>query len=127
MSGTQSTQTTSSTETRSEKKTRNDTPNPVNIGVFQLKEETISLLCLVDASIAFRNTDPSMNLSVPVREIDALLNKVIASADVRASLKAQILDTLGSIRDYQDQPRSLLTPDSLNPSTRGQSKARVHL
>ncbi|SAL05794.1 hypothetical protein AWB78_07704 [Caballeronia calidae] len=116
VSGTQSTQMTNSTETRSEKKTRNDTSNPVNIGVFQLKEETITLLCLVDVLIEFRNTDPAKNLSVPVREIDALLNKVVGSVDMRKSLKAQILETLQSVRDYQDQPHSLLIPDQLNPS-----------
>ncbi|WNC91286.1 hypothetical protein RI103_08060 [Paraburkholderia sp. FT54] len=114
VSGTQSNQTTNSTETRTEKKTHNDTPNPINIGVFQLKEETIALLCLVDVTVAFRNTDPSQNREVPVREIDALLNMVIASADERKLLKNQIRDTLGSVRDYLDQPRSLIIPDPQN-------------
>lgn len=115
VSGTQSNETTSSTEIRTEKKTHNDTPNPINIGVFQLKEETISLLCLVDVSIAFRNTDPSQNRVVPVREIDALLNAVIASEDERKLLKNQIRGTLETIRNYLDDPCSLVVPDEQDP------------
>ncbi|HKR47902.1 MAG TPA: hypothetical protein VJU59_50955 [Paraburkholderia sp.] len=115
LSGSQTTAETSSTESRIEKRTRNDSSEPMNIGMFQLKEETITLLSLVDVLVAFRNTNPEHNRTVALRELDTLLDAVIASPAERKALKKQIRWVLDDIRDYRDEPHSILVPDPADP------------
>ena len=110
LSGTAAEQTSSSTESKIEKKTRNDSSEPMNIGIFQLKEETITLLSLVDVTVAFRNTKPEQDRMVSVRELDGLLETVITSSEERAAIKRRIKLVLDHIRDYRDEPRSIIMP-----------------
>lgn len=108
MSGAASTITTQSSETKFEKKTVNDTSEPMNIGIFQLKEEIVALLCLVDVTVAFGNTKPEQNRSVTLRELDRLLADVIATAQDRETIKRRIKTVLESVLDYQDVARSII-------------------
>ena len=114
--GKQSEQATSSNETKIEKKTRNDSGEPINIGIFQLKEEVITILSLVDVEVAFRNTNTAQDRTVPIRQLDSLLDAVIAGAEARATLKRQIKVMLDNVRDFRDEARSIVVADPENPN-----------
>ncbi len=104
-------------ESRMVKEIVNDTDQPVNIGVFQLKEETISLLCLTDVLIGFKNTVKDEDRLVSIRNIDKLLEDVIESPDVRKVIKQRVRAVLEDIRDFEDESKSLITVNPANPSS----------
>lgn len=99
-------------EVRTEKKTRNPTSEPINVGIFQLKEEVISILSLVDMSLAFRNTNGEQDQTVPLRDIDRILDSVIAKVEDRVAIKRQVRDVAESVFDYLDEVRSIVLPQS---------------
>jgi hypothetical protein len=54
---------------------------------------------------------------VSLRDLDGLLESVLVSSDERATLKRRIRLVLEDIRDYRDEPRSILMPDPGNPES----------
>jgi hypothetical protein len=105
-----------SDEATTVKTTHNDTDKVMNFGVFQLKEETITLLCLVDVQLSFRNTNEASNQTVSLRQIDELLDTVIAQPDERDNIKKRIKWTLEQIVDYRGNVRSILVKDGNDPT-----------
>ncbi|MGD5596731.1 hypothetical protein QUT21_22660, partial [Xanthomonas citri pv. citri] len=74
----ENTRTDEETESVREKTAYNPTAQPVNVGIFLLKEEFVSVLSLVDVEIAYRNGDPNHNRREPLRKLGDLLDAVIA-------------------------------------------------
>lgn len=105
------------TESRMVKEIVNDSDEPENIGVFQLKEEIITLLCLTDVLIGFKNTDTKSDRLVSVKNIDSLLNDVIESPDDRAIIKNRVKFVLENITDYGDEVRKFVKVSDTNPES----------
>lgn len=109
--GTDATQIDSETETESVQVTKNTSDRTWNFGVFQLKEELVAVLSLVDVEVAFRNTDPGADRKVPLFKVDALLEETIATPAQRALIKKQIQEALEGVRDFRDEKRSILSEE----------------
>ncbi|RWX69100.1 hypothetical protein EN780_07230 [Mesorhizobium sp. M4B.F.Ca.ET.089.01.1.1] len=116
VTGTASTQTDEETESVMEKTAQNPTARPVNVGIFLIKEEFVSLLSLVDVEIAFRNGDPNKDRLVPLRKLGELLDAVIDRPEDRTEIATSIKDILQGIVDYQDKVRSIVKVDPSSPS-----------
>src|SRR5205085_890346 len=80
----------------------------VNVGrtlnfVFrQMNQEYVSILHLTNVEIAFSNSVPGSDRTVPLWKLDGLLNDVIADPVNRATIKNNLLRELRYDRDYQD-------------------------
>jgi hypothetical protein len=105
------------TQTEVDIERANDSDQVLNLGVFQLKQELITILSLVDVQVAFRNTDSHNDKMVKLFELDSLLEEVIAAAKDRAVIKSQIKTALENIRDYMDESKSILVQDPTQPDT----------
>jgi hypothetical protein len=91
------------------------TDRPENFGIYQINEEHVSILSLVDVEVAFQNTVPDANRKVSLFQLDSLLEDVIAKPEERSIIKAQIRNVLEHVRDYQGQPRSIVVDDPGQP------------
>jgi hypothetical protein len=82
----------------------------INVGrtlnfVFrQMNQEFITLLHLVDVRIGFFNGFSEISKEVPLSQMDALLEEVLNTPDQVQSVKADILNSIQSIKDYADRP-----------------------
>ena len=95
----------------------NDSDQVLNLGVFQLKQELVTILSLIDVQVAFRNTDSNNDKTVKLFDLDSLLEEVIAAPNDRALIKSQIKTVLEDIRDYMDESKSILVQDPARPDT----------
>jgi hypothetical protein len=93
-----------------------DNPNPLNFSVFQLTQEYIVVLTLVDARLAFHNGNPRQSQSASIREMASLLNECLIEPDARNRIAATVVDTLQNIVDYAGGTRSLVEPMLNDPS-----------
>jgi hypothetical protein len=109
--GTEHTVANQETETETMQVTRNDSDDTWNFAVFQVKEELISILSLVNVEVAFRNTDAAADLTVPLFNLDSLLERTLAAADQRTLVKERVRKVLEAVRDHEGQKRSLLSSD----------------
>ena len=115
VTGTATTQTDEETESVMEKTALNPTAKNVNVGIYLIKEEFVSLLSVVDVEIAFRNGDPNQDRLVPLRKLSELLDAVIDRPEVRTEIATSIKSLLQGISDYQDEIRSILKVDPSSP------------
>jgi hypothetical protein len=85
----------------------------LNFVFRQLNQEFISILHLVDVRVAFYNGDPLYTREVTLPQLDSLLEQVIVKDpiigedniiiyDPREKVKADIINQLSTIFDYQD-------------------------
>ncbi|MBN8468059.1 hypothetical protein JYJ95_16180 [Corallococcus exiguus] len=109
--GTAETKVVAETETESIQTTKNTSDAIMNFGIFQVKEELVSILSLVNVEVAFLNTNPAADLKVPLYNIDSLLGQVIATAEQRTLIKKRIRAVLENVRDYRDEKRSLVVAE----------------
>ena len=105
-----------STQTEFTLTRKNDSDQVLNLGVFQMKEEQVIILSLIDVQVAFRNTDSESNKLVKLFELDALLEEVISTAEKRTAIKNQIQTVLRNIRDFKDESKNILVQDPKQPS-----------
>jgi hypothetical protein len=112
VAGTAATQVDEETESSTEKTTSNPSGFPLNIGVFQVKEEFVALLTLVDVEVSFRNGDASQDRMVPLRQLGTLLEAVIDGPDNRKAITRWIKNALEGVCDYQGDMRSILKQDA---------------
>jgi hypothetical protein len=103
------------TQTEVDIERTNDSDQVLNLGVFQLKQELVMVLSLVDVQVAFRNTDSKSDRMVKLFDLDSLLEEVIAAPKDRAVIKSQIKTVLEDIRDYMDESKSILVQDPTRP------------
>jgi hypothetical protein len=103
------------TETETIVHTTNPTDAVENFGIYQLKQEHVSILSLVDMEVAFMNTAPDATQTVPLFRLDALLNQVIDRPEERGVVKAQIRDCLSKIRNVDDEAQSIIVDDPAQP------------
>jgi hypothetical protein len=96
------------TETSFKREVRNTGDSEVNFVFYQLSQEMVSLLSLVDVKVAFANGDTSQREAVSIGRLDSLLERVIPDVSHREKAKQLIVGELQSVFDYQDNPRSLL-------------------
>ncbi|BCJ45064.1 hypothetical protein GCM10010168_68640 [Actinoplanes ianthinogenes] len=83
---------------------------PLNFVLFQLTQEYILVLSLVDAQLAFRNGDDRAAQSVPIRDMGKLLDAVLADPAVRADVARAVTAALSAVTDATTgTDRSLLT------------------
>ena len=113
--GTDATQTDEETETVREKTAHNPTAQPVNVGIFMLKEEFVSVLSLIDVETAYRNGDPNQDRQVSLRKLGDLLDAVIERPKDRTEIAATIKGLLQEIADYEGKLRSILKADPTSP------------
>jgi hypothetical protein len=101
---------------------------PVTFAVYQLTQEYILVLSLVDAQLVFRNGDDRAAASSSVRDMGRLLEECVEDAAVRADVARAVVTALSSVTDSTTgATRSLLaagaSPDSaegaaVDPSVR---------
>lgn len=96
--------------------TENPTDEVANYGIYQLKQEHVSILSLVDAELMFLNGEPKDTQKVPLFRMDELLEQVIEEPEERLAIKAQVRDCLSSVRDNNDQPQSIIQDDPGQPA-----------
>jgi hypothetical protein len=111
-----STEIDKTTQTETVVQTKNDSDRVENFGIYQVKEEHIAILSLVDVEVAFQNTVPDSDRKVSLFQLDSLLEDVIAKPEERSVIKAQIRNVLEHVRDYQGQPQSIIVEDPGKPS-----------
>ncbi|TCZ53400.1 hypothetical protein EXY23_24715 [Roseicella aquatilis] len=97
--------------------TENPTDQVLNFGIYQIKQEHISILSLVDAEVTFLNGDPTATRRVPLFRLGELLNEVIADPEEREAIRAQVRDCLSSVRDNNDRAQSLIQDDPVQPGS----------
>jgi hypothetical protein len=102
-------------ETETTVVTENPTDQVLNFGIYQLKQEHVSILSLVDAEVALLNGDPKATQKVPLFRLGELLDQVIADPEERAAIRAQVRDCLSNVRDNNDQAQSLIQDDPAQP------------
>jgi hypothetical protein len=90
---------------------KNDSDQVLNLAIFQMKQEQVSILSLIDVQVAFRNTDQSRSRTVKLFELDSLLEGVIATVQNRILIKDRIKGILANIRDVMDESRTILIQD----------------
>jgi hypothetical protein len=109
----------SKVETTNETETIVETTNPsdevANYGIYQVKQEHVSILSLVDAEVMFLNGEAKDTQKVPLFRLDELLEQVIEQPEERAAIKAQVRDCLSRVRDYNDQVQSIIQDDANLP------------
>lgn len=113
--GKENTERDEETESIREKTAHNPTAQPVNVGIFMLKEEFVSVLSLIDVEIAYRNGDPNQDRQEPLRKLGQLLDAVIDRPEDRTEIAATIRGLLQAIDDYQGETRSILKEDPGSP------------
>jgi hypothetical protein len=124
------TQTDEETESVREKTAHNPTAQPVNVGIYMLREKFVSVLSLVDVEIAYRNGDPNQNRQEPLRKLGALLDAVIDRPEDRTEIATTIKRLLQQIADYEGELHSIVKPDPSSPfgfSRDGQLKSEYRL
>ncbi|KLL12498.1 hypothetical protein FrCorBMG51_04295 [Protofrankia coriariae] len=91
-------------------------PDAINFVLYQLTQEYILVLSLVDAELVFRNGDDRAAASVSIRDMGKLLDNCVADAAARADVARAVVVTLTSVTDATGATRSLLaagvTPDA---------------
>ena len=106
-------------ETTNETETIVETTNPsdevANYGIYQLKQEHVSILSLVDAEVMFLNGEPKDTQKVPLFRLDELLEQVIEQPEARVLIKAHVRDCLSRVRDHNDQEQSIIQDDANQP------------
>ena len=95
--------------------TENPSDHVQNFAIFQLKQEHVSILSLVDAEVVFLNGEPKSTKKVPLFRLDELLGEVIADPEERATIKAQVRGCLSGVRDNNDQAQSIVQQDDGQP------------
>jgi hypothetical protein len=95
--------------------TENPSDHVQNFAIFQLKQEHVSVLSLVDAELVFLNGEPKATKKVPLFRLDELLNEVIADPEERTAVKQQVKDCLTGVRDNNDQAQSIVQDDDGQP------------
>ena len=113
--GREDTRTDEETESVREKTAQNPTAEPVNVGIFLVNEEFVSLLSLVDVDIAYRTGDPNQDRQEPLRKLGDLLEDVVERSEDRKEICALIKGLLQEINDYQGEGRSLVKADPGSP------------
>ncbi|MEU4196978.1 hemopexin repeat-containing protein [Kribbella sp. NPDC026611] len=89
-----------------------DNPDPINFVLFQLTQEYILVLSLVDANLVFRNGDERAARSVPIREMRSLLDSCVTDTAVREAAAKAVVTALTSVVDHAGATRSLLAAGS---------------
>jgi hypothetical protein len=92
-----------------------DNPKPLNCLIFQLIQEYIIVLTLVDARLAFHNGDPRDTQVERIRDMAELLDQCIVDPTDRESLALTMEDVFKSIVDHTGQIRSLIAPTPNDP------------
>lgn len=115
VTGTSTTKIDEETETGMVQSAKNPDVNPMNIGIYSVKEEFISLLSLVDVEVAFRDGDPNHNYQVSLRKLGDMLEREIEKPEDRAEVIAAIKGMLENIIDYQGEVRSIIKNDPSSP------------
>jgi hypothetical protein len=83
---------------------------PLNFILFQLTQEYILVLSLVDAQLVFRNGDDRATVSAPIRDMGRLLDSVVSDPAVRAEVSRAVVAALSAVTDATTGAnRSLLT------------------
>jgi len=91
--------------------TANPTDFVKNFGIYQLKQEHISILSLVDAEVMFVNGEPKDTQRMPLFRLDEMLDEVIELPEERTAIRTQIRDCLSAVRDQNDQAQSIIQDD----------------
>jgi hypothetical protein len=87
-------------------------PDPINFVLFQLTQEYILVLSVVDARLVFRNGDEREAQSVPIREMGTLLERCVTDPTAREAAAVAVVAALGSVIDHAGATRSLLRSGS---------------
>lgn len=74
-------------------------PQPVNVQVWQLTQEYILVLSLVDAQLVFRNGDDRAAASSSIRDMGRLLEQCVENPAVRADVARAVVTALSSVTD----------------------------
>jgi Hemopexin len=88
-----------------------DNPEPLDFVLFQLTQEYVLVLSLVEAQVVFRNGDDRQARAVPIRDMETLFDTCITDPAVRAQAAHAVVTTLTSIVDQTGSTRSLLAPN----------------
>ncbi|WIM97888.1 hemopexin repeat-containing protein [Actinoplanes oblitus] len=81
----------------------------LNFVLFQLTQEYILVLSLVDAQLVFRNGDDRATVAAPIRDMRRLLDSVVEDPGVRADVARAVTAALTAVTDATtDTERSLL-------------------
>jgi hypothetical protein len=106
-------------ETTNETETIVETTNPsdevANYGIYQVTQEHVSILSLVDAEGMFLTGEAKDTQKVPLFRLDELLEQVIEQPEAHAAIKAQVRDCLARTRDHNDQVQSIIRDDANQP------------
>lgn len=101
-------------ETVTKRRIKNADPHKTaNYIFYQLAQEYVSLLSLVDVKIGFGDGVPEHNRLYPLSRLDALLQEVLAGPEECAKVRKVVLGELQTIFDYQGTPRSVLKEQAL--------------
>jgi hypothetical protein len=100
------------TETGFKKIIQNMSDRPANYVMFQLTQEYIVVLSLLDAEIAFHNGNGRQAKVAAIRDMNALLESCLLDTDLRSKVVSAIMAATSSVIDVAGQTRSLLTSDA---------------
>lgn len=98
------------TETEFFQEIHNTSDRAVNVVLFQLTQEYILVLSLVDARLAFRNGNEREARSVPVKDMATLLDACVQDPTARRHAARGVVVALSSTLDHTGAERSLLAP-----------------
>jgi hypothetical protein len=104
------------TETGFKRTVNNPGHKVLNCVIFQLTQEYIVVLALVDAQLALHNGNPRQSQIVPIADMASLLDRCLVAPQARARVAATVADVLQKIVDHAGQARSLLTPNPTDPA-----------
>jgi hypothetical protein len=86
-------------------------PDPINFALYQLTQEYILVLSLVDAQVVFRNGDDRAERSTSVRDMATVLDQCVEDPAIRAAVTRAVVTALTSVTDATTSTdRSLLAP-----------------
>jgi hypothetical protein len=89
-------------------------PNPVVYVLFQLIQEHLVMLRLVDVQLAFHNGHSGQGLTVPLSRAAEVLDKCLLDPIDRDAVLQALLTTTTNVEDHRGTPRSLLV-DGVSP------------
>ena len=90
---------------------RNTTDFTQNYGVFQVKEEIISVLSLVDVKLIFANGNKADERKVSIYKVNELLDQMIADDVTKTTILRRLKTALSTVRDYREEVQSILRDD----------------
>jgi hypothetical protein len=83
-----------------------------NYLLFQITQEYILVLNLIDAQLAFHNGNGRQSKIAAIQDMPALLEHCLPESDLRIKVAAAVVAATTSVIDVAGQVRTVLTPDS---------------